>query len=260
MVEDKRTADEQPAMQTVGYLPSGVIFSTVILGLLGFAAIKLMDPATLPVRHVSVAGDFRHLSPSRLEQRVTAVVRGGFFNVDVEAIQLALLEEPWIRLVSVKRIWPDRITVVITEQTAVAQWGDAALLNPDAQIFRPDRSTFPQGLAVISGPENTAPLVLSNFLKIQAMLPQGLSLNQLSLSERRSWQLKISNGPEVRLGKSGIISRMERFLRHFPAEELNKLQQVEYIDMRYTNGFAIRWNPQTKSDPESEQHSHGEKI
>ena len=249
-----------PAIERGNYVLPGLVFTILVFTLLGITVMKLMDPATLPIRHVSVAGDFKHLSPPSLEQRVGRVVRGGFFNVNVDAIQQALLQEPWVREVSVKRIWPDRITVIISEQVAVAKWGDEGLLNPDAELFYPDSSTFPEGLTMVSGPVNTTRLVLDNFLLIQQMLPEGLSLYELYLSERRSWQLKLSSGTVIRLGKSGVIDRMERLLSFFPVSEPGKLEQIDYIDMRYTNGFAIRWNPEIKPDLEGEQQSYGEKI
>jgi cell division protein FtsQ len=229
-----------------------------MLMLAGFVTLKFMDPSTLPVRLVNVTGDIRHLSPEALERRAGQVVRGGFFNVNVEAIQRTLLEEPWVREVSVKRIWPDSILVDISEQTAVAQWGDEGLLNPDAVIFYPELSSFPPNLPVLTGPMNSSRQVLNMFTRIQALLPAGIAVERLSLSDRRSWQLKIANGPEIRLGKSGVIARMQRFLDSFPVHEPVRLQRIAYIDMRYTNGFAIRWHMETESDLDSEQITHGE--
>lgn len=236
----------------------GLALVAMVVVFTGFAVMKLMDPATLPVRHVSVTGDFRHLSTPALEQRAGQVVRGGFFNVNVEAIQRTLLEEPWVRDVSVQRIWPDRILVDIKEQLAVAQWGDEGLLNPDAGIFYPELATFPQNLPVLTGPANSARQVLNMYTRLLGLLPDGVSIERLSLSNRRSWQLKLANGPEMRLGKTGVIARVQRFLDSYPIHDPARLQRISYIDMRYTNGFAIRWDPETQSDLESEQTTHGE--
>ncbi|MEX2354049.1 MAG: hypothetical protein WD709_07670, partial [Gammaproteobacteria bacterium] len=89
--------EEEDGENTTGpHLFSGLVFTLAVIGLLGFGAMKLMDPATLPVRHVSVSGDFIHLSPFSLERRVSDVVRGGFFNVNVDTIKQTLIQEPWV--------------------------------------------------------------------------------------------------------------------------------------------------------------------
>lgn len=247
-------------LRTGSFLLPGVVFTAVILLLLGFTGSKVIDPETLPIRNVSVAGDFTHLSPTRLQNRVSNVVRGGFFSVNVEKIQQVLLEEPWIRDVSVKRVWPDRITVTIREQTAVAQWGNEGLLNENAEIFRPEHSTFPAGLPVVNGPENSSAHVLEMLGRIREILPRDFSVRQLTMSERRSWELTLDSGPVIRLGKAGVIKRMQRFLEHLPAEGLNSMAQIQYIDMRYTNGFALSRKPENKAALEVIQENYGEEI
>jgi cell division protein FtsQ len=238
----------------------GLLVTILILALLGFIGTKLVDPSTLPVRHVSVSGDFVHLSPVSLQERVSEVVKNGFFNINVETIQNVLLQEPWVMEVSVKRIWPDKITVNIREQNAIAQWGVSGLLNSNAHIFYPDPSTFPENLPIIIGPDISAGLVMDQLIQIQNVLPEGLVVNELSLSDRRSWKLMLNNGLLIRLGKHNIKSRLEQFFRYFPVSAMSRLGQIQYIDMRYTNGFVIRWYPDTKSELNNGQVNNGEKI
>lgn len=258
--EQDKSVELEPEARSDTYFIPGVAFTIMILLLLGFTVIKIMDPETLPIRNVSVAGDFTHLSPSGLQERVSNIVRGGFFSVNVATVQEALLQEPWIQEVAVKRVWPDRITVTIREQTPIAQWGNDGLLNSKAEIFNPDRSTFPVDLPVVSGPKNTNRHVLENFMRIQEILPEGISLRQLSLSERRSWELQLNTGPVIRLGKFGIVSRLQRFLQYLPADGFSSMEQIQYIDMRYTNGFALMKKTETQVGVEVIQENYGKKI
>ncbi len=238
---------------------AGMVFTLLITGLLVLTMSRLMDPATLPIRHVSVSGEFINLSPPSLEVRAGKVVRGGFFNVNVDTIKDVLLEEPWVSSVSVRRIWPDTLMVDIREQTAVVQWGDDGLLNPQAMIFHPDPATFPDGLPVVHGPENSYRAVLDTYLLIRDLLPEELAISELKLSERRSWELQFVSGTILRLGKTDIRNRLERFMAFFSVEEVSEPGHVQYIDMRYTNGFAIRWNPDNQSDKENVRENHGKK-
>lgn len=248
------------AVDTGKFFMPGAAFTIIIILLLGFSTIKIMDPETLPVRNVGVVGEFAHVSPTGLQDRVSKVVRGGFFSVNVEKIQESLLLEPWIRDVSVKRVWPDRLTVTIKEQTAVAQWGEDALLNSEAEVFRPDMASFPASLPVLTGPENTSRLVLDHYAQLLEILPEGVTIQHLSLSNRRSWELELNTGPVIRLGKSEVIPRMQRFLEYLPTNGVSGLEQIQYIDMRYTNGFALLRKPETNDDLKSTQDNYGKEI
>ena len=42
-----------------------------------------------------------------------------------------------------------------------------------------------------------------------------------------------------------IDSRMERFFSALDKVVAEQMDQVDYIDMRYTNGFAIGWKEQS---------------
>lgn len=219
-----------------------------VIFLAGFGAYKLLDPGTLPIRHVDVKGDFRHLSTTGLQQRTGDVVRGGFFNVNVETIQKVLLEEPWIRDVSVKRVWPDRITVSIGEQVAVALWNDDSLLNGNGRIFSPEINTFPEEIPRFRGPEGSHSQMLSVYQNLSSALPERFGIAEITLSDRRSWHIGFTNGPHVYLGRTNIEARLQRFVEYIPGKLGDLFNRIRSIDMRYTNGFAVRWEPEYKPD------------
>ena len=241
-------------------LISGLVITVLIVTLFILIGIKLADPTTLPVRHVSISGDFKYLSPISLQQRVSEVVTGGFFSVNVETIQKVLMEEPWAKEVSVNRTWPDRITVKIREQTVIARWGDSGLLSPDAQLFYPDPATFPDNQPIVFGPDSSVRQVMEYLLQIQNVLPKEITVNELILSERRSWDLKLNNGVVIRLGKENVVSRVEKFFHYYSQKNISNFEQIEYVDMRYTNGFVIRLNSSVKPDLNNRQENYGKKI
>lgn len=249
MAEETSPEREESTMNSLWWRhPHGYVLILLVLVLFGFGAFKLLDPRTLPIKQVSVKGDFQHLSTDRLQARASEVVRGGFFNVNVETIQKVLLEEPWIREVSVRRIWPDSIMVSIREQVAVAQWNDGALLNDKAQLFSPETDTFPEGIPLFKGPENAHAQMLSLYQTLHAALPEGLPIAEITLSDRRSWHIGFVEGPHVYLGRTNIERRMNRFIDYVPGKLGDHFDRIRSIDMRYTNGFAVRWEPDYKPD------------
>ncbi|MBI2993999.1 MAG: FtsQ-type POTRA domain-containing protein [Gammaproteobacteria bacterium] len=227
--------------------------------LLIVVAAYVINPRTLPIRHVRVDGEFRHLSTTALQLRAGDVVRGGFFDVNVEAIRAALLAEPWVLEVTVRRIWPDELGLHVQEQVAVARWGADQLLNEQGQLFRPAPDTLPPDLPFLEGPAGTHAEVLARFRALERALgKRGMRAMKLKLNERRSWLFAFAEGPSVDLGRGDFDARLSRFASMVPAYLAADLSRIEVIDMRYTNGFAVRWKSSGAGVTSGAPENHGQ--
>ena len=221
---------------------AGLSLTLTCLALLVWVIHVLSSPETLPIRQVRIEGEFFRLSPDKLKTLVTNKVRGGFFNVNVDTVRNVLLANPWVRDVTVQRVWPDALRVSVLEQVAVARWGETGLLNTVGEYFSPDQETFPGELPVFNGPAGTEAMLLNRYNEIQDSLQEtGWKIRILTLNDRRAWQFELDNGIQVILGKTDFDLRLKRFLKLVPVGLSEKLSQTELVDMRYTNGFAVRW-------------------
>lgn len=222
--------------------PAGLLTAVGLLLLLSWLGITLLDPATLPIRQIRIEGDFINLSPPDLQRRVSDRLRGGFLNLDVDAARRALLAEPWVSRVAVKRVWPDTLRVIVTEQIPAARWGRHELLNTAGRRFAPEAGGIPPGLPLLNGPPGSEPLLFDRFKDARDRLrAAGLSVAVLNLDARRAWSLRLDNGVRVILGRGDFAARLDRFLRLAPAALAERNGQAAVIDMRYTNGFAVQW-------------------
>ena len=203
----------------------------------------------LPIKQVDIAGEFMHLSPSELETRATEVIQGGFVSVSVTAIKQELIREEWISDVAVRRVWPDSLMIYITEHEPVACWGENSLLSSEGAVFSPSPASFPARLPALNGPRGSARTVLQKyrFLKKELAL-MNLDIDELALTERRAWQFRLVNGPVVLLGRKDLEGRFERFFDFAIPYQADRLSQATSIDMRYTNGFAVRWTGESKGN------------
>ena len=237
----------KPVLPFLRFNP-GMLLVLLIMVLIVWVAMTLMRPDILPIRNVRVEGEFRQLSPDRLEAIVTDTVRGGFFNVNVDVIQKVLLHDPWVYRVTVRRNWPDSLTVQVSEQVAVAEWDQSALINSDGEIFTPELYTFPKGLPRLKGPEKTYTQMLDQLKIFQADLKNtGFRVSELDLNDRRSWTMQLAGGPLLILGRKNISKRMDRITAYMTSGLQKNMQDMEIIDLRYTNGFAVRWKQDTKN-------------
>ena len=204
----------------------------------------MQDPLHWPVRTVHVEGRFVHLQQAELLDEVAPLAGHGFFASRVGEIQERLQEMPWVDQVWVRRVWPDRLDVQVREQRAIAHWGDGGLLNPRAQVFRPEQVAELPGLPHLEGPDGHERRVLKMYQEmLQILQSLKLGIDSLRLDARRTWSVQLSNGLTVEVGRSDPVQRVARFVRVYPAILAAANGKMVSVDLRYSNGFAVRWEP-----------------
>ena len=104
-----------------------------------------------------------------------------------------------------------------------------------------------------SGPEGSAPDVVRAYADFKSLLaPLGLTPSQVVLSERRAWQMRLDSGLVLQLGrdlaKDEVHERLARFVEVYPRTLGGLNRRLDYVDLRYPNGFAVRM-PDYKAPP-----------
>jgi cell division protein FtsQ len=220
-------------------------WGTTLASLAGLAAAVGVVMWTLdqPIESVAVAGRFQRVSPADVERAVKLQVRNaGLVSVDLEAVRRAIASIPWVDVVTVQRAWPHGLRAVVSEQVAAARWRENGLLNTRGELFASDARHVPLELAQLSGPDGTENEVARRYLSSQGRLAEaGLRLTALRLDARGAWEFDLANGVTVRLGRRQIDERFERFMTTAVKLIAQRADDIAYVDMRYTNGFAIGW-------------------
>jgi cell division protein FtsQ len=209
---------------------------------LGAALHLLLQSPLFPLREVAVRGALVKTAREDIEYAMQSRISGNFFAADLGVIRAALEQLPWVRRVDVRRAWPDRIEIALEEHVALAHWGDRALVNVHGERFAATSSdTMPR----FSGPDGTEQDVTRRYRRFAELVaPLGVSVEQVTLTSRRAWQLGVSSGLRIELGRdlAGETpeTRLARFVAAYPAT-LGRISRVhENVDLRYPNGFALR--------------------
>lgn len=211
----------------------------LVIGILSAGIVKLSDPGFLPVQKIRVQGTFINLTEDMLLTRA-GDIHGGYFSVDVRAVQQKIESLPWVDKAYVRRMWPDTLMVSVTEQQAVAQWNDNELLNPRGELFGPAKTTFPPGLPRLIGPPGTQQQLLEHYKNMRAILAEmPASIQQLEMDARRSLTLHLANGMTLLLGRKLYYQRLQRFLQVYKKVLVTVGDSIRRVDMRYTNGFTV---------------------
>ena len=195
------------------------------------------------IRSIEVSGPFQRVTALQIEEAISDELEDGFVSADLARIQQRIVDLPWIDSATVARRWPSRLRIKVTEQVPAAIWGESGLLNVRGELFVKSVRHVPAELPRLSGPEGRSNDVAQRYLAVRdRLIPVGLDLSRVHLDPRGAWEMTLRNGVEIRLGRREIEDRTELFLDIVADIITSRAADIDYVDMRYSNGFTIGWN------------------
>ena len=221
-------------------LAAGILVGVAVLAAGAVLLLKLLRSPLLPVREVRVTNALERTSRQDIEAALRGRIAGNFFAVEPAEVRAGLQQLPWVRRVTVRRVWPDSLEVGVEEHVALARWGSDALVNTYGERFSARTDEVLPVFVAPAGHEAEATLRYGSFKALLA--PLGVEPERVVLSQRLAWQLRLSNGLHVMLGRDGdqAEARLRRFVGVYDSTLKTMQRKHEYVDLRYPNGFALR--------------------
>lgn len=221
-------------------------------------SLKAVEPPEqlMPIRVVEIRGELRHLSKDtilsvlRSQSRETSEDKQtiNFMTTDLSDIEAELEALPWVYRSKIRRIWPDKLIIDIDEQQAIAIWNDNRLVNQFGQTFEPETIAI-KTIPKLSGPEHELESLLQLFADLQTQFEaEKLQLSEMHLSERRAWELKLSNGIILDIGRKALSERVTKFINIYPILVNDDPAPIERVDLRYDTGMAVTRMPIVAQD------------
>lgn len=204
----------------------------------------------LPVQNIQIDGDVQHVNMAAVEKIIMQHVQHGLLRTNLGAMQQELTAVPWVGQARVSRVWPDTLHIWLEEPRAAALWADSGIVSQDGHVFYlPRGAELPHNLPVFEGIEGQIPLMLKEYQQMQAMLtPLNLAITRVILTPRFAWEVVLNNGMTLRLGQQQIIERIQRFVSAYPRLAASSPDSIEYVDLRYPNGFALKMASTTSAE------------
>lgn len=218
-----------------GFLVGLALFALMLAGV----RVALRSPL-FPVRSVQILTPLKHAPRAAIERAVQGGVGGNFFAARLGELRQALEQVPWVRRVEVRRVWPDRLEVTLEEHVALARWGAGGAVNTYGERFA---GTPGDELPLFVGPEGSEAELAARYPRFAGLLaPLGAPLERVVLTPRYAWQLRLGNGLNLMLGRDADLaeSRLRRFVEVYDATVGRIPGRHDYVDLRYSNGFAVR--------------------
>lgn len=228
------------------------LVALTVLAVLGSGVWWLSQRPMFSLRAVTVESMYqlplRHVNELTVRNGVIGKIQGNFFTTDLEGVRATFEAVPWVRRATVRREWPNQLIVEVEEHEALGTWGeDGRLLSVKGDIFTANLAEADDDheLPAFFGPAGSEKEVLARFSELRSWFaPVQLVPQQLSLSSRYAWTVKLDNGMSVELGreqdKDEIKARVQRLVGVYP-QLVARLQEgrIDTIDTRYANGLAL---------------------
>lgn len=245
-------------------LTSNLLLVAFVLLALGAAAGWAMAHPLFAIRGVTVMGDVNHNNALTLRANVAPQLKGTFLTIDLAAARQAFEAMPWVRQAVVRREFPNRLKVILQEHQAVGYWGtesDSTLVNSHGEVFEANVDEVEQDeLPRLDGPQGQSAQALAMYRALQPLFERlDLSIEELDLTGRGSWRVKLDTGAQIELGRGTeeeVVARTQRFLgtmTQVTSRYGRTVTSLESADLRHQEGYAIRLRGVSTVLPEAQK-------
>jgi cell division protein FtsQ len=152
-----------------------------------------------------------------------------------------LKTNPWIADAVVRKFYPNRIEIEVTEREAFALWqrnGKLAIVARDGTVLEEISGERPEKLPLVVG--TGAAKAAHDFLSVLDRFPaiKAEVYGAIYVAERR-WNLRMTNGVDVRLPESNLIVAFEALIKLSRDQKIFS-RDVEMIDLRIPGQVIVR--------------------
>lgn len=211
----------------------GISFVLLAYGVMHYA----LQLPVFKLRTVQLTDTPQQVDLNQVNQVIRQTVKGSFFTVDLEQTRRSFEQLPWVRKVSVRRHFPWGLEVTLEEHVPLARWNSVALVNTYGEVFAGQSKLQ---LPDFNGEPDSSQQVATMYLELSRQLGTlQRSIAQIDLSPRYAWRLRLDNGIQLELGREQMQQRLQRFVAVYPYSLATMARKVNYVDLRYRNGFAV---------------------
>ncbi len=224
-----------------GRVPAVLLMLAPLL-LIAAAYFWIQRPENLTITSVEVTGDLKYLNQDSLKPIIQPYAATNLFLLEAKELETELEFNSWIYSASLTKLWPDKLRITIHEERPIAFWGEDSMLNEFGEIIDAELPEKSGQLPVLFSPHDNGRGMVENYLKIQRWTKGfPLKITEFSEDSRGSWKLKLDTGLTVNIGRVQQEKRLRRFVVGYQGELMDQINKVHTVDLRYTNGFAVKW-------------------
>lgn len=160
--------------------------------------------------------------------------------LNIAAARAALTALPWVDTVSLRKIYPDRLAVAVTEKQAFAVWQEAGavhIIDRHGSIIIPYNSADGRGLPLFVGAGAGA--AAADFLAGMRQFPDlaGRARAYIRIAGRR-WDILLENGLRIELPEEAPFARLRAAAALDKSDGLFS-RDIEVLDLRLADRMTV---------------------
>jgi len=186
----------------------------------------------------------QNLDINVLQARLATQLGNSLFSFKVDAARDEVLNDPWVKSATVRKVYPDTIVVDVVERKPVALWqskGEVHLIARDGFVISragPKHMRLPQ---VVGEGANMA---AAEFLSVVSRFP---TISQKASAyvrvAGRRWNVRMNDGPQVLLPEADWQVALSELQGLQASKELLD-RDILQIDMRLADRLVIKLDPE----------------
>ncbi|BFM10845.1 cell division protein FtsQ/DivIB [Simiduia litorea] len=247
--ESKRAVREKLPEGKPGFVRK-ILLGSALLAVLVWLAPQITRSALAiwdrPVNGVAIEGQFRLVDKEHIASLLEKNIDTGFWQLDIQGLQVALEQDPWIDYVLIRRRWPDRLIVEVVEQNPIARWADRGFVNYRAELILANNVERLAGLPRLDAEDRSLGKLMQSYQTIAALMSvRNLNVARIELDKRGSWKVQLQDGVKIAFGRHQLQERMRLFAKVYDDQLAHRWTEVNSVDVRYNNGAAVSWRKST---------------
>ena len=153
-----------------------------------------------------------------------------------------MINHPWIKKIEVYKKFPDKLIIKITERVAIAIFNDISLVDESGNIFKKLKRKK-NLLKFYADDQKEVKYIYDfykKFIKFQNLNNIQIDISYIKINSIKEFVVRTKANNLIYFGSKNIDERLGRFIQLYRSIELENLNNVEYFDMRYTNGVSVK--------------------
>ncbi len=194
------------------------------------------------ISNIVIDAEFKRVNSEQIRLTVATSKERSFFKLNANQIRDNLMQIPWVSDVSVNKKWPNTLHIRLKEHKAVAVWNEKKLLNSNGDIFEVDSLEDLSSLPHFNSKANNSKIVWNKFMRFNDIIKNiGFDITACEISSIGSWNIVLNNGINIVIGTNYQDAKLVRLAETWQALLKTNETLPSYIDLRYTNGYAVKW-------------------
>lgn len=220
------------------------IIPLCLLSVLTLIYLVSKDEPVFSLKQIKIKGTTQ-LTDQEIMRRALPFLRESIFKAEVDKVKEAVLAHPFVRDVSIKRLFPFSLLIEVKERSASALWinpqGEVMVLDEDGEAYRRLGKEETANLFLIHAADKA--LAKSLFKQVESWVREGVikreSISEVVHNDGSITLVHDADGVEIILGKEDQKARLKRAATVLEDAKRRGLV-IRCIDARFDKGAIIK--------------------